>query len=144
WFFESLWKDWEGKGCDRIRLQLAPANLHWCDDEALTQQNAYAQKYGVGMHMHLLETPYQMEYAKRRTGTTAVKHLNKLGILGEHLTLGHGVLADGRRHRPDRRDGYEDLPQRQLKLATAERHRTAQLLREERRARRHGARRSGA
>ena len=91
WFFESLWKDWEGKASDRIRIQLAPANLHWCDDDALTQQNEYAHKYGVGMHMHLLETPYQMEYAKRRTGTTAVKHLNKLGILGDHLTLGHGV-----------------------------------------------------
>ncbi|MEM9815179.1 MAG: amidohydrolase family protein [Cyanobacteria bacterium P01_D01_bin.6] len=91
WFFESLWQAWEGKGRDRIRIQLAPANLHWCDDEALTQQTEYAQKYGVGMHMHLLETPYQMEYAKRRTGTTAVKHLNKLGVLGEHLTLGHGV-----------------------------------------------------
>ncbi|MEO0988479.1 MAG: amidohydrolase family protein [Cyanobacteria bacterium J06639_14] len=91
WFFETLWHQWEGKAGDRIRLQLAPANLHWCDDEALTKQTEYAQKYGVGMHMHLLETPYQMAYAQRRTGTTAVKHLNKLGVLGDHLTLGHGV-----------------------------------------------------
>lgn len=91
WFFESLWNDWEHKANDRIRIQLAPANLHWCDDEALTQQNEYAAKYGVGMHMHLLETPYQMEYARRRTGTSAVKHLYNLGILGPHLTLGHGV-----------------------------------------------------
>lgn len=91
WFFEDLWQNWDGKASDRIRIQLAPANLHWCDDDALTQQTEYAKKYGVGMHMHLLETPYQMVYAQRRTGTTAVKHLNKLGVLGEHLTLGHGV-----------------------------------------------------
>ena len=51
WFFEALWKEWEGQASDRIRIQLAPANLHWCDDEALTQQNEYAQKYGVGMHI---------------------------------------------------------------------------------------------
>ncbi len=91
WFFEALWKQWEKKADDRIRLQLAPANFHWCEDHAITVQTEYAHKYGVGMHMHLLETPYQMEYAHRRTGTSAVKHLHKLGVLGPHLTLGHGV-----------------------------------------------------
>ena len=90
-FFETLWGSWNGQASDRIRIQLAPANLHWCDDHALTTQTEYAHKYQVGMHMHLLETPYQMEYAQRRTGTTAVQHLHKLGVLGPHLTLGHGV-----------------------------------------------------
>ncbi|MFM7529015.1 MAG: hypothetical protein ACKO63_11145 [Nodosilinea sp.] len=37
---------------------------------ALTTQTEYAHKYQVGMHMHLLEPPYQMEYAQCRTGTT--------------------------------------------------------------------------
>jgi len=41
--------------------------------------------------MHLLETAYQKEYARRRTGKTAVAHLNDLGLLGPSLTLGHGV-----------------------------------------------------
>jgi cytosine/adenosine deaminase-related metal-dependent hydrolase len=43
------------------------------------------------MHMHLLETAYQKEYARRRTGTTAVKHLAKLGLLSPRMTLGHAV-----------------------------------------------------
>jgi 5-methylthioadenosine/S-adenosylhomocysteine deaminase len=43
------------------------------------------------MHMHLLETAYQKEYARRRTGTTAVHYLDSLGLLGPHMTLGHGV-----------------------------------------------------
>lgn len=90
-FFETLWRKWEGAANGRLRLQLAPANLHWCDDHAITTQTEYARKYGVGMHMHLLETPYQMEYAQKRTGTSAVKHLHNLGALGPHLTLGHGV-----------------------------------------------------
>ena len=45
----------------------------------------------MGLHMHLLETPYQQEYAQRRTGTTAVRHLADLGLLGPQLTIGHGV-----------------------------------------------------
>jgi 5-methylthioadenosine/S-adenosylhomocysteine deaminase len=43
------------------------------------------------MHMHLLETALQKEYALRRTGKTAVRHLYDLGLLGPHMTLGHGV-----------------------------------------------------
>ena len=76
---------------ERIRIQLAPANLHWCSDEALKALREHATKYGVGMHMHLVETAYQKEYARRRTGTTAAGYLEDLGLLGPHMTIGHGV-----------------------------------------------------
>src|SRR6266851_3369122 len=87
--FSQLWERWNSH--ERIRIQLAPANLHWCSDAALQALQAYATQYGVGMHMHLLETAYQKEYARRRTGTTAVRYLYDCGMLGPHLTLGHGV-----------------------------------------------------
>ncbi len=90
-FFEHLWKHWDKGEDGRTHIQLAPANLHWCSDDALMVQKEYAQKYGVGMHMHLLETAYQKEYAHRRAGTTAIRHLYDMGFLGPHLTLGHGV-----------------------------------------------------
>ncbi|MGI9333879.1 MAG: amidohydrolase family protein [Gammaproteobacteria bacterium] len=75
----------------RRKIQLAPANLHWCTDGALEALQQHSQDHGVPMHMHLLETAYQKEYARRRTGTTAVSHLHEVGLLGPHLTLGHGV-----------------------------------------------------
>ncbi|OSP53407.1 amidohydrolase family protein [Pseudoruegeria sp. SK021] len=75
----------------RARIQLAPANLHWMTDDGLLALKERSDSAGVPMHMHLLETAYQKEYARRRTGTTAVKHLEKLGILGPKLTIGHGV-----------------------------------------------------
>jgi 5-methylthioadenosine/S-adenosylhomocysteine deaminase len=87
--FADLWERWNHQ--ERIRIQLAPANLHWCSDKALKALQEYATKYGVGMHMHLVETAYQKEYAQRRTGTTAAGHLEDLGLLGPHLTIGHGV-----------------------------------------------------
>jgi cytosine/adenosine deaminase-related metal-dependent hydrolase len=87
--FVELWEGWNGR--ERTRIQLAPANLHWCSDAALRALQDYASRYRVGMHMHLLETPYQKAYAQRRTGTTAVRHLADLGLLGPDLTLGHGV-----------------------------------------------------
>jgi 5-methylthioadenosine/S-adenosylhomocysteine deaminase len=81
----------ENKGQARTRIQLAPANLHWCTDNALSALEERSLRDGAPMHMHLVETAYQKEYARRRTGTTALKHLGKLGILSPRLTLGHGV-----------------------------------------------------
>ena len=71
--FEALHREYQGR--ERIRIQLAPVNLHWCSDQALDLVFSTARRYGVPMHMHLVETAYQKEYARRRTGTTAVKHL---------------------------------------------------------------------
>jgi 5-methylthioadenosine/S-adenosylhomocysteine deaminase len=78
----------------RTRIQLAPANLHWVTDDGLMAMVERAQADDVPLHMHLLETPYQREYARRRTGTTAVRHLHRLGALGPSMTLGHAVHVD--------------------------------------------------
>ena len=76
---------------DRVAVQLAPVNLHWCSDTAIERTVETARKYGVPMHMHLLETALQKEYARRRTGGSPVAHLHRLGALGPDMTLGHGV-----------------------------------------------------
>lgn len=73
------------------KIQLAPANLHWCSDKALSEIVGRSKRDNIPMHMHLLETPYQKEYARRRTGVTAVKHIHKLGLLSPLLTLGHAT-----------------------------------------------------
>src|SRR5919106_327779 len=40
--FVDLWERWNSQ--ERIRIQLAPANLHWCSDEALKALGEYAAK----------------------------------------------------------------------------------------------------
>jgi 5-methylthioadenosine/S-adenosylhomocysteine deaminase len=87
--FDRLSEDNAGQRLTRV--QLAPANLHWVSDDGLQALQEKSAATGAPMHMHLLETMFQKEYARRRTGTTAVKHLERLGLLGPHLTLGHGV-----------------------------------------------------
>src|SRR6266542_31247 len=89
--FTDLWEKCGRNTRERARIQLAPANLHWCSDEALEALRDWSAAYHVGMHMHLVETAYQKEYARRRTGGTALQHLAKLGLVGPQLTLGHGV-----------------------------------------------------
>ena len=75
----------------RVRIQLAPANLHWCSDRALTALSDASVKYGVPMHMHLVETAFQKEYAKRRGRCTALEYIDRFGLVNERLTIGHGV-----------------------------------------------------
>ncbi|MEM9972944.1 MAG: amidohydrolase family protein [Pseudomonadota bacterium] len=87
--FHALRQHWEGES--RIAIQLAPSNLHWLSDKALESTARVAEETGAPMHMHLLETPYQAEYAQRRTGGSAVAHVDRFGLLGPDMTIGHGV-----------------------------------------------------
>ena len=74
-----------------MRIQLAPANLHWCSDKALTLLSEASSKYDAPMHMHLNETAYQKEYAWRRGTCTALEYIDRFGMVNNRLTLGHGV-----------------------------------------------------
>jgi 5-methylthioadenosine/S-adenosylhomocysteine deaminase len=89
--FETLFERY--RDTDRVGIQLAPVNFHWCSDDAIQRTVEMARKHHVPMHMHLLETPFQREYARRRTGGSVVSHLERLGALGPDMTLGHGVWA---------------------------------------------------
>src|SRR4030095_2182861 len=75
----------------RVKIQLAPANLHWCSDKALTLLAEASAKYDAPMHMHLVETAYQKEYAWRRGKCTALEYIDRFGMVTRRLTLGHGV-----------------------------------------------------
>jgi cytosine/adenosine deaminase-related metal-dependent hydrolase len=87
--FEDLRGRYDGESL--IRIQLAPGNLHWSSDQLLESFADYSARFDVPMHMHLVETPYQKEYARRRTGSTAVQYLQQFGLLSDKMTLGHGV-----------------------------------------------------
>lgn len=92
--FEALHARHAGK--DRVRIQLAPSNIQWCTDEGLALIADKSETYGVPIHLHLVETPYQKEYAQRRGGGTAVDFIERFGLLGQKLTLGHAVwLTEG-------------------------------------------------
>ncbi|CAN7635282.1 amidohydrolase family protein [Brucella pseudogrignonensis] len=89
----NLFRDLSGKWnkSRRLRIQLAPANLHWCSDKALAKMADLSEEADAPMHMHLLETPFQKEYALKRTGVSALTHLDRFSLVNSRMTLGHGV-----------------------------------------------------
>jgi 5-methylthioadenosine/S-adenosylhomocysteine deaminase len=92
--FENLHGRYQSKR--RIKIQLAPANLHWCSDNALTRLSETSEKYGVPLHMHLLETPYQKEYGQRRGNCSPLEYIHRFNLLGPKMTLGHAAWVSER------------------------------------------------
>ncbi|WP_042249955.1 amidohydrolase family protein [Paracoccus sp. PAMC 22219] len=90
--FHELRRQYQNR--DRVAIQIAPANLHWLSDAALEMAARLHDATGAPMHMHLLETPYQRDYAARRGHGSAVAQIDRFGLLGPDLTIGHGVWLD--------------------------------------------------
>ena len=89
--FETLLD--EHRADDRVRLLLNPIGLHWASDALLGRMRDARDRLGVGVHLHLLETPYQKVYAARLFGKTPAEVLQAFGLLGEHTSLAHGVWS---------------------------------------------------
>ncbi|MBO6674142.1 MAG: amidohydrolase family protein [Rhizobiales bacterium] len=78
-------------GKPKQQAQLAPSNLHWLSDNALQATADLAEKSGAHLHAHILETPYQKQYAAKRTGGSALATFDEMGLLSPKMTIGHGV-----------------------------------------------------
>ena len=60
-------------------------------DEICVKTKELADKYGVGIHMHVAEAKEEKEYTYARWGEGTVKHLDRLGVLGPNLLAVHTV-----------------------------------------------------
>ena len=79
-----------------FNVQYGPNGVQWCSDELLgrvAEASALKQRQ---VHMHLLETRYQREWADHTYPGGIVNHISALGLLSPRLTLAHCAYA-----RPD-------------------------------------------
>ena len=79
---ESLCAQYADPDHEKVRITLAPSNVHRCSDELLLKIKDLAAKYETGIHIHLQETVYQRLYGQTAWGKTPLQHLNDLGFLG--------------------------------------------------------------
>jgi len=78
---------------ERVRVTMAPSNVHRCTDAMLLSLKEMATKYQTGIHIHLQETVYQKLYGLQAWNKTPLQHLHELGFLGPEVTCGHSVWA---------------------------------------------------
>jgi 5-methylthioadenosine/S-adenosylhomocysteine deaminase len=73
------------------RLMLSPRGLQWASESLLRRIAAAAQRYRTGVQLHFLETLYQRAYVSRSMDMPAVAMLDRVGLLGPHVSLAHAV-----------------------------------------------------
>src|SRR5713101_8032262 len=89
----AILRDWSFDR-DRIRPAVAPTIPHHCSDEFILGCAALAREFDVGLHSHVAESKVQAVTGIRLYGRTQTAHLDKLGVIGPHFTVAHGVWLD--------------------------------------------------
>jgi len=85
---------WAGR-CSRIDPMLGPHAAYTCSDELLRGAAEQARRSGLILHIHVAESPHERELISRRTGTTTVQHLERIGFFDGNRVLGaHALLLD--------------------------------------------------
>jgi cytosine/adenosine deaminase-related metal-dependent hydrolase len=81
---------------DRVTVQYGPAAVQWCSHALLEAIAARSAETGRRIHMHLLESRYQREWADKAYPAGMLKFLDSIGFLSPRLSVAHAVWA-----RPD-------------------------------------------
>ncbi|MBK8033193.1 MAG: amidohydrolase [Chloroflexi bacterium] len=85
----SFAQDFQGAAHGRIRTIMAPHAPYTCNDDFLRATAQIAQKLGVGIHIHVSETPQQTIASYRKRGITPLQVLQQTGVLDVPTILAH-------------------------------------------------------
>lgn len=91
---EALVRRWHGKAEGRISCMFGPCTVRTASRELFLKAREMADRYGVGLHIHLSETSRDVQHTVGRYGVRPVKYLHSLGILGEDVLAAHCVHLD--------------------------------------------------
>lgn len=75
----------------RIQVWFGLRTIFNNTDELCIRTKELADKYGVGIHMHVAEAKEEKDYTYAKFGVGTVQHLENLGVLGPNLLAVHAV-----------------------------------------------------
>ncbi len=87
----DLVEKWHGKDNGRILCQLSPHAPDTCSTPLLKEIKSVAEKLDVRLHMHLSQSPTEVEQVLSREGKRPVEYLASVELLGARLTAAHCV-----------------------------------------------------
>lgn len=88
--FEQLAERWQDRH-GRLRVQVGADWTPSCSDDLYRRCRKLADAYATGLTSHVLETRAEMVYNLKAHGETAVRRLDRLGVLGEDFCAAHFV-----------------------------------------------------
>ncbi|HLH23464.1 MAG TPA: amidohydrolase [Chloroflexota bacterium] len=78
----------------RISLLVGPSAAHRLSDAMLAGCRALADRFGIGLHLHVGEAKSHAVQAREAFHTTLVGRLDALGVLGPDVSMAHCVWLD--------------------------------------------------
>lgn len=90
--FLALHRDYAG--ARDVLVCPAPHSLHGASAEMIRAGADAARRVGTRWHIHLAEEKYQVDEARKVYGTTPLRAIDALGLLGDDLVAVHGCWFD--------------------------------------------------
>jgi 5-methylthioadenosine/S-adenosylhomocysteine deaminase len=75
----------------RVQVWFGLRTIFNNSDDLIVKSKALADKYGVGLHMHVAEVKDEIDFTQAKYGEGTVAHLNRLGVLDKNLLAVHTV-----------------------------------------------------
>lgn len=85
---------WNGKGDGRITFMVGPHAPYTCPPQTLEHCADLADELGIGIHIHLSETAFEVDQAWEQWEMSPIQHVHRLGLLeGRKVVAAHCVHA---------------------------------------------------
>ena len=91
---EEAIRKYDGFAEGRVRVWATPLGHTACTDQLLLGMKGLADKYGVGVTLHLSSWPEDVEHYRKTTGDRPLVHLSKIGFLDTNVVVAHAVNVD--------------------------------------------------
>lgn len=94
----KLYRDWNGKANDRIRVAVGPHAVYTTTDECTARQKALGDELGCGFNIHIGETKREFDQCMDEHGCTPTAYYDKFGMLDARTIAAHSIwLSDADR-----------------------------------------------
>ena len=83
---------WNGQANGRISFMVGPHAPYTCPPDTLVACAELADELGIGLHIHLSETAFEVDAAWENWDASPIQHVHKLGLMtGRHVVAAHCV-----------------------------------------------------
>jgi 5-methylthioadenosine/S-adenosylhomocysteine deaminase len=91
---DDLAHRWDGAAEGRLRFSYTLRTIFNCSDDLIEASAERARALGTPLQMHIAEIPAENEHCRITRGTTTVRHLANLDVLGPGFLGAHAVWLD--------------------------------------------------
>src|SRR5712692_4987127 len=78
----------------RVSAILAPSQIETCSEGLLKESLQEARRRGIPLQLHAAQSIVEFNEIVRRHGVTPIEWLDRIGLLGPDLVIGHGIFLN--------------------------------------------------